>query len=54
MRVFFIWKRVLLCSGFVFSLCLLQAQNKEMYQVAENDCGVEDVQTFLVKGESFL
>lgn len=54
MRRSFLSKRRLLGAGVMLSLCLgLQAQNKEMQQVAANDCGVAGTQAFLIKGDNY-
>lgn len=47
------YKRVLFCAGFLLSFCfVLQAQGKGLRRVATNDCGVDNAQPFLIKGEN--
>lgn len=47
------YKRVLFCAGFLLPFCfVLQAQNKGLRRVATNDCGVDNAQPFLIKGEN--
>lgn len=47
------YKRVLFCAGFLLSFCfVLQAQSKGLRRVATNDCGVDNAQPFLIKGEN--
>lgn len=48
------YKRCLFCAGLLLSFCLaLQAQGKGFRRVATNDCGVENAQPFLIKGENY-
>lgn len=47
------YKRVLFCAGFLLSFCfVLQAEDKGLRRVATNDCGVDNAQPFLIKGEN--
>lgn len=47
------YKRVLFCAGFLLSFCfVLQAEDKGLRRVAINDCGVDNAQPFLIKGEN--
>lgn len=47
------YKRVLFCAGFLLSFCfVLQAGDKGLRRVATNDCGVDNAQPFLIKGEN--
>lgn len=47
------YKRVLFCAGFLLPFCfVLQAQDKGLRRVATNDCGVDNAQPFLIKGEN--
>lgn len=47
------YKRVLFCAGFLLSFYfVLQAEDKGLRRVATNDCGVDNAQPFLIKGEN--
>ena len=48
------FRKTLLALGVASSFCLgMQAQNKDLKEVAANDCGVAGQQAFLVKGEDY-
>lgn len=53
-QMYFRCRKGIIGAGILLLACLgLQAQNKTMQRVATNDCGVDNAQSFLIKGDNY-